>query len=123
MTRRFATVLLGCLILVIPAARGASADTADDLRAQIDDHSKQIDALNKEIAQYEAQLTQVGAKKKTLQNTISSLNLTIKKTTANIIEFQLNFLELVSPFTTNFPTSGTSSNLNHVFGVYFEMSL
>jgi murein DD-endopeptidase MepM/ murein hydrolase activator NlpD len=84
MSWRFATVILGCLILAMPAARVATADTADELRAQIDDHSKQIDALNKEIAQYEAQLTQVGAKKKTLQNTISSLNLTIKKTTANI---------------------------------------
>lgn len=62
----------------------AYAQTADELRQAITEHNSQIDQLNKEIAQYEAQLTAVGTKKKTLQNTISSLDLTIKKTTALI---------------------------------------
>lgn len=62
----------------------AYAQTTDELRQAITEHDSQIAQLNKEIAQFEAQLTAVGAKKKTLQNTISSLDLTIKKTTALI---------------------------------------
>lgn len=60
------------------------AQSADELQKQIDEHNAQIEQLNKEIDKYEAQLTEVGAKKKTLQNTISSINLNIKKTSANI---------------------------------------
>ncbi|MEN9413321.1 MAG: hypothetical protein RLZZ342_408 [Candidatus Parcubacteria bacterium] len=60
------------------------AQSADELRAQIADHNAQIEKLDKEIAQFEKELVAVGGKKKTLQNTISSLNITIKKTTATI---------------------------------------
>lgn len=84
MKRGLAAGLIGIAILSMSAVRVVSAQSAEELRSQIADHNSQIDQLNKEIAQYEAQLTQVGAKKKTLQNTIASLNLTIKKTTANI---------------------------------------
>lgn len=71
-------------IIFASLATLAHAQSADDLRAQIADHSSQIDKLNQEIAQYEKQLTEVGTKKKTLQTAISTLNLNIKKTTASI---------------------------------------
>lgn len=74
----------GVLVLAISGATIVRAQSADELQQQISEHNAQIDQLNKEIAQYEQQLTVVGAKKKTLQNAITSLNLSIKKTNANI---------------------------------------
>lgn len=75
---------IGILVLAISGAQFVQAQSADELQQQIQQHNSQIDQLNKEIAQYEKDLTAVGAKKKTLQNAITSLNLSIKKTNANI---------------------------------------
>ncbi|HEY4514389.1 MAG TPA: peptidoglycan DD-metalloendopeptidase family protein [Candidatus Paceibacterota bacterium] len=60
------------------------AQTAEELRKQIDDNTLQIEQLNKEIAQYEAQLTAVAGQKQTLQNTLKQLDLSKKKLTASI---------------------------------------
>lgn len=81
MIARVALVILAGLAFAAPAVH---AETPDELRKAIDEHNAQIQELDKEIAQYEAQLTAVGTKKKTLQSAISSLDLSIKKTTASI---------------------------------------
>lgn len=65
-------------------AQSTDSASAGDIQREIDSHNAQIAVLDKEIAQYQAQLDQVSSKKKTLQNTLSQLNLTIKKTTASI---------------------------------------
>ncbi len=70
------------LAALLPAL--AHAQTASELQQQIDEHNAQIAALDKEIAQYQVQLDAVGSKKKTLQNTLSQLDLSIKKATASI---------------------------------------
>lgn len=70
------------LAALLPAL--AHAQTASELQQQINEHNAQIAALDKEIAQYQIQLDAVGSKKKTLQNTLSQLDLLIKKATASI---------------------------------------
>lgn len=77
-----ATLLTVWLIIAMPIL--LFAQTADELRTEIDEHNAKIDRLDKEIAQYEKDLVVIGGKKKTLQNAISTLNITIKKTTASI---------------------------------------
>lgn len=58
--------------------------TAEELQQKINENSTKIDALNREIAGYQVQLTSLGGKKQTLQNTLSTLELTRKKLTAQI---------------------------------------
>ncbi len=77
-----ATLLTVWLMIAMPVL--LFAQTADELRTEIDEHNAKIDRLDKEIAQYEKDLVVIGGKKKTLQNAISTLNITIKKTTASI---------------------------------------
>ena len=60
------------------------ADTVDDIRQQINDHNSQITELNKEITQYQKQLDSVSNKKKTLQGSLTQLDISRKKVTANI---------------------------------------
>ncbi len=74
----FAMVILGMPISAF------SAENPEDLSAEITNHRTQIEAIEKEIAAYERQLTEVGAKKKTLQNTLTGLDLQRKKLTASI---------------------------------------
>ncbi len=62
----------------------AQGSSAASLQKQIDDHNAQIATIDKEIAQFQAQLDTIGTKKKTLQNTLSQLDVSIKKTTASI---------------------------------------
>ncbi len=73
---------LFALIFLIPTA--SSAQSAAEIRAQIEAQNAQIEALNKEIAGYEKELTAVGAQKQTLQTTVAQLDLSRKKITANI---------------------------------------
>ena len=80
-------VLRACVIaLIILATMPAYlyADTVDDLKQQIDVHNTQIESLNKEISQYQKQLDSVSNTKKTLQGTLSQLDISRKKVTANI---------------------------------------
>lgn len=55
-----------------------------EIQGLIHAHNAQIAELDKEIAQYEKQLDAVGSQKKTLQNTLSQLNLSLKKSAASI---------------------------------------
>ena len=60
------------------------AQTAEEIRAQISSHHEQLDSLNKEIVHYEKELTATTAKKQTLQTAVDALDLSIKKTQAQI---------------------------------------
>ena len=82
------------IALILPFT--SHAQSAAEIKQQIDAHAAQIETLNREIAQYQQQLDQVSVKKQTLQNTISSLNLSIKKTAAliNVTQNQISSTEL-----------------------------
>ena len=82
-------VLTAAILLALPLALYAQnvpppPPDVSGLQQQINEHNAQIAALDKEIAQYQAQLDAIGTKKKTLQNTLSQLDLLIKKATASI---------------------------------------
>jgi len=62
----------------------ALAETAADIQRQIDDQNSQLTAINKEIAQYQTQLNATSAKKKTLQNKLNEILISLKKTAASI---------------------------------------
>ncbi|MEK7133931.1 MAG: peptidoglycan DD-metalloendopeptidase family protein [Patescibacteria group bacterium] len=79
------TILAVLMILVLSAPDTFGGElSAEELQRQINEHNAQIAALDKEIAQYQVQLDAVGTKKKTLQNALSQLDLSIKKTNASI---------------------------------------
>ena len=76
-----------CVLALYPLgsqAQTAAAPTAAEIQALIDAQNAQILELDKEIAQYEKQLDAVGTKKQTLQNELSKLNLSLKKSAASI---------------------------------------
>src|SRR3989344_2411415 len=81
---RWSAALAFAVFIIVAGAHMASAQSASELQSQINDHNAQIQKLNKEIAAYEKQLTEVGAKKQTLQNTLSQLDIQRKKITASI---------------------------------------
>ena len=60
------------------------AQSASDLQSQIDANNKQLDQLKSEIAEYQKQLDVLGAKKNTLQSTVSSLTLSQKQLATQI---------------------------------------
>lgn len=80
--RRGVVFALACIIVITGTL--AWADTKDELQQQIDEQSKQIDALNREIAGYQQQLVTLGGKKQTLQNTLSTLDISRKQLLAKI---------------------------------------
>lgn len=71
-------------VVLVCAPVFVSAQTAEDIQHQIDQHNAAIAQLDKEIAQYQAQLDAVSSKKQTLQNTLDQLNISIKKTAASV---------------------------------------
>ena len=76
-----------CVLALYPLgsqAQTAAAPTAAEIQALIDAQNAQILELDKEIAQYEKQLDAVGSKKQTLQNELSKLNLSLKRSAASI---------------------------------------
>lgn len=85
-------ILLGSLLFVFSAMLvGAvfnpsftNAQSVEDIRAQIADHNKQIQALEQEIAGYQRELNALGSTKQTLQTSISSLDASRAKLTAQI---------------------------------------
>lgn len=77
------TPVVLCIILALYPFLSL-AQSASELQQQIDEHSAQIAQLDKEIAQYQTQLDVVGTKKKTLQNTLTQLDLSLKKSAASI---------------------------------------
>jgi len=84
LARLISTGVFVAFVLVALLFGVANAQSANELASQIADHNAQIDVLNKEIAEYERQLAEVGAKKNTLQNTLTQLDLQRKKLTASI---------------------------------------
>src|SRR3989344_2691156 len=75
-----------CALTLYPLASMAqtAAPTAAEIQALIDAQNAQILELDKEIAQYEKELDAVGSKKQTLQNELSKLNLSLKRSAASI---------------------------------------
>jgi len=73
-----AAVFVMCWPATVPA------QSQSDIQQQIDDHNTQIAQLDREIAQFQVQLDVVAGKKKTLQNTLSQLDLSLKKSAASI---------------------------------------
>lgn len=78
-----------------------TAQTADELRAQISAQNGEIEKLNQEIAQYEKQLVDIGSKKQTLQGTLNALEISRKQlnakisvTKSNIATIQLQIQQL-----------------------------
>ena len=77
-----------CALALYPLASWAQSTepqaSAAEIQALIDAQNAQILELDKEIAQYEKQLDAVGSKKQTLQNELSKLNLSLKRSAASI---------------------------------------
>lgn len=72
---------VGCVLGTPSYAR---ADSTSDIQSKIDANKQQIDALEAEIAAFQKELDVLGAKKNTLQSTISSLTLSQKQLAAQI---------------------------------------
>lgn len=81
--KQFAALLALFLCLLI-SAPFASADTASDIQARIEEQQLKIQALEKEISQYEAKLIEVGKNKSTLTSEVSRLDTSRKKLGADI---------------------------------------
>lgn len=79
-----AVAVVFVVIAMLLGPRFTWGQSASEIRAEIADHNAQIEKLNKEIAVYEKELDVVGAKKQTLQNTLSQLDLQRKKLSASI---------------------------------------
>lgn len=82
-SRRTGLALFAC-VCVFLAAPSAYAQSASELKAQIDARNAQIAALEAEIAEYQRQVDALGAKRTTLQSAISTLTLSQKQLAAQI---------------------------------------
>lgn len=80
--RRFRILALACALWALPLF--SSAQSAEELQAQIDANNAQIQQLNIEIAQYQKQLDSTTAQKNTLQNRIKQLDIQRKQLTAKV---------------------------------------
>lgn len=80
--RRGSVIAIACVLCASPFF--ASADTQEELQAQIDANNAQVQQLNIEIAQYQKQLNSTTAQKNTLQSKIYQLDLQRKQLTAKI---------------------------------------
>ncbi len=82
-------LLLACaLIVAIPFAERAGAQTASEIQQQISEHNKKISDLEKEIALYQKQLDALGTQKASLTTSIKSLDTQRKALTAKIQSLQ-----------------------------------
>lgn len=79
------SVLLLVFVVQVP---GASAQTADEIQTQINDHNQKIQALDAEIALYQKQLDSLGTQHQTLATSIKSLDTTRKQLTSKIASLQ-----------------------------------
>ena len=86
-SKKASALLLGIAALLAPIALFAdtsASSSPQDLQAQIDQQNAQISQLNSEIAQYQTKLNATDQTKKTLQNTLSQISLSLAKTGASI---------------------------------------
>ncbi len=81
MLRVFFVILL-TVFCVLPTI--SYAQSAADLQAQIDANNRQLEVLKTDITAFQQQLDTIGAKKNTLQSTISSLALSQKQFATHI---------------------------------------
>ena len=72
------------LLVLLPFTPSLNAATEAELKEEIADRNSKIADLEKEIAQYQAQLDQVGKQKQTLQSAVATLDLSVKKLSADI---------------------------------------
>ncbi len=89
----FSIALLLAIGIGAWAPAPALGDTAEQIQQKIAEQNAQIAALEKEIAQYETQLTAIGGQKKTLQSEIDQLDISRKKTAADISVTQRKITE------------------------------
>lgn len=81
----FLLVLLSafsCLGMLAP--EGVYAQTEEQIKSQIDEHSQRIEDLEQEINQYQQQLNVVSGQKQTLQSAIKTLDITRQQTATQI---------------------------------------
>lgn len=91
---RTRVAIIAMMLFAFPIA--ASAQTAAEIQAQINEQNSQIAELNKEIAQYTTQLNNTTKQKNTLQNKVNQLDLQRKKLTAsvNVTQKQISTTQL-----------------------------
>lgn len=108
-------IFFACLcVCVLAVPSRVAADTAEELKAKIDDRSAQIKKLEEEISQYNAEATRIGGEAKTLQNTVKSLDLTQKKINTDILLTQQKISKAnltIESLTANIDT--TSNNIDY----------
>lgn len=78
----FCTLLTITLLLTPGVSFGAS--TPEELRSRIDESNKKLKELEHEIVIYQSQLTALGSQKKTLSQTIQSLDISRQKISTDI---------------------------------------
>ncbi len=83
MSRGRAVVIL-CVLFGVLWAITTYADTASDIKAQIDASAQQIAQLKTEIALLQTELNSASEQKQTLQTAVKALDLNIQKITKNI---------------------------------------
>jgi len=82
---RVFTIILTIIVLFsVGASPVFAAPSADELRTKIDGNRGEIQKIEAEIKKYEQDLNKVQGKKRTLQNTVYTLDISRKKTSANI---------------------------------------
>ncbi len=86
-TQMLRNIILSLILLIATAFVGSilvSAQSATELRSQIDDYNKRIEQLDKEIKLYEQELLKIGSDKQTLQKAINELNIARQKLSTDI---------------------------------------
>ena len=80
-----AALLVLCILFICSGhVAWAFAESTEDLKKAIDEHSTQIASLNREISLYEQQLKETSTKKQTLKSTLVQIDIAKKKTEASI---------------------------------------
>lgn len=72
------------LVFFVTPIAFSSAQSASDIRNQIEQKNKDIEILEKEIAEYQGELAEIGEQKNSLSSAIKELDLTKKKLVADI---------------------------------------
>ncbi len=83
-------LLLGALGIMSAVPADAFAQTADEIKAQIDAQNAKIKAIEDEIAEYQKTLNVIGTQKQTLQTAIKTLDVSRQQTSAQINLTQSN---------------------------------
>lgn len=83
--KKITTIIIFALTLLTPVfINKVSADSAEQLRQNIDSHNEKIRKLEAEIKEYESQIQAVGTEAKTLESAIKVLDINQKKLSAEV---------------------------------------